>query len=399
MTSVDELVNDRRRPNVWLPLACVAVFVGSLWSFASAGNGNGTDELLSLAGSTMGTQYHVRVVGKPSERSVEKLQQRIDSRLAEVNRRMSTYDPESEISRFNQSASTEWFSVSAETAGVVAYALELAKQTDGAYDPTVGPLVNLWGFGPTKKPWHVPTEQQIAEASEQVGYGQIEVRITPPALRKQHAEVYLDLSSVAKGHGVDVIAHLLEELGYTAYMVEIGGEVRTLGAKPNGKPDALKETAPWRIGILSPDSASKPITKILELKDASIATSGDYRNFFEHDGIRYSHTIDPRTGRPVTHRLASVTVASPICRDADAMATALLVLGSESGYDWAVEHNVAAYFLSRADGTADDPIPGDPSDQAPLVQTTPAWDNRFPVEADPTQTDPAETTLSLEPTL
>lgn len=297
----------------------------------------------TLSGRTMGTSYSVTLVGG-TRGEADQQKRAIDDRLALVNRRMSTYDTESELSRFNASDLTDWFEVSAETAAVTEAALALAGSTDGAYDPTVGPLVNLWGFGPGERRRRPPNEEEIAEVQALVGYSFIEVRLDPPALKKANPAARLDLSSIAKGHGSDAIAELLAEAGYEAFMVEIGGEVRTRGTKPGG--------LPWRIGIEkvpSPQAGdgSRQIQSVVELADRSLATSGDYRNYFEHEGIRYSHTIAPTTGHPVTHGGATVTVLADTCRDADGLATALLVLGPAAGYDWAVEQEIAAYFVSR----------------------------------------------------
>lgn len=303
----------------------------------------------------MGTTYNVSVVGG-DEAGANAIKSSIDERLALVNSRVSTYDPQSELSRFNASESTDWVEVSSETAAVVRAALDLAADTGGAYDPTVGPLVNVWGFGPGKSRTEPPTDDEIASAESAVGYAKVEARLAPPALRKSDPGVYVDLSSIAKGDGVDEVAAVLDDHGVETYLIEIGGEVRTRGAKPGGKP--------WRIGLerVPARDESRRVSRVVELVDRAIATSGDYRNFFEHDGVRYSHTIDPVTARPVTHHLATVTVLAATCREADGLATALLVLGPSAGYDWAVERGLAALFVTRGE---DDSL-----DQ----RTTPAWD-------------------------
>lgn len=327
-------------------------------TFLGCGPNEISPPLWKLTGPTMGTRYAVSVIGG-DEAAANTLQGQIDERLAEVNRRMSTYDPDSELSRFNVSDSVDWFEVSAETANVVAAALQLAEDSGGRYDPTVGPLVNLWGFGPDDREASVPTDEAIEQALATVGHGSVTVRVDPPALRKSVAAAYVDLSSIAKGHGVDVVAELLDEAGITSYMVEIGGEVRARGLKPGDRP--------WRVGVERADeplriATGKPrLQEVVELVDRSMATSGDYRNHFEVDGVRYSHTIDPTTGRPVTHDLATVTVLADTCREADGLATTLLVLGSNQGYDWAVKRRVAALFVSRDADTE-------------LTETaTPAW--------------------------
>ncbi|MEN0109441.1 MAG: FAD:protein FMN transferase [Planctomycetota bacterium] len=299
----------------------------------------------TLSGPTMGTRYAVSLVGG-DEAAAQSLKAKIDLRLAELNRRMSTYDPGSELSRFNASREAGgWFAVSGETATVVAYAVAVADQSGGAFDPTIGPVVNLWGFGPGDAVDRPPEAARIDAALAAVGYGGIETRVGPPALRKASGEAYVDLSAVAKGYGVDAVCEVVAAAGYTSFMVEIGGEVRAAGRKPNG--------ASWRIGVERADEplrfeGGRRLQEVVPLSDRALATSGDYRNFFEHDGVRYSHTIDPRTGRPVTHALATVSVLAETCMEADAIATALLVLGPTEGYDWAVERGVAALLVERS---------------------------------------------------
>jgi len=303
-------------------------------------------ELRDFSGATMGTRYSVRVVGEApvftARLALDLIQEKVDQRLGEINHLMSTYDPESELSRFNRYKGDDWFAVSAETAHVVEFALKVAVDTRGAFDPTVGPVVNLWGFGPGKDRVLPPAEAEIAAARLLVGYAKLAVRVDPPALLKLQADLYVDLSAIAKGFAVDEISKLLVELGYVNSMVEIGGEVRTRGSKA--------DESPWRIGVEKPDSRGRSLQKVYPLHDAALATSGDYRNFFEYQGVRYSHTIDPATGQPVQHQLATVSVLANSCLEADALATALLVMGDRQGYNWCIEHDVAALFLIR-DGT------------------------------------------------
>ena len=300
-------------------------------------------QVAEFSGPTMGTRYSVSVAtdGKTANwpPDVEVVQRQVDERLAEINRRMSTYDPESELSRFNRLNSSEWFVVSAETAEVVAAALEIAERTSGAFDPTVGPIVNLWGFGPDKGRTDPPSDDMIKDTLARVGYEKVSVRIDPPALKKSISEVYLDLSGIAKGYASDAISELLDELGFSNTMVEIGGEVRTRGTKAGGMP--------WRIGVEQPEDRDRHIHTAVNLLNAGMATSGDYRIFFQHEGVRYSHTIDAVTGRPVQHDLAAVSVIAATCMEADALATALLVMGDEKGYDWCLERDISAMFLVR----------------------------------------------------
>ena len=296
----------------------------------------------AFSGPTMGTSYSIRYYGGPES---EALQPQVNDLLAKINRQMSTYDPESEISRFNRSGEQDWFNVSRETADVVSLALGIAERTAGAFDPTVGPAVNLWGFGPDGRVVEAPSAEAIAAALTRIGYHNLEVRPEPPALRKKLPELYVDLSAVAKGYASDAVTELLESAGVVASMVEIGGEVRTRGTKPEGKP--------WQIGIEQPNDRDRRIREKLPMKNGALATSGDYRNFFSQDGVRYSHTIDPQTARPVRHSLATVSVWAETCAEADAVATALMVLGEDRGYDWCERHGVAAMFLVRE---ADDTI-------------------------------------------
>lgn len=305
------------------------------------------DPVATIEGQTMGTTYHIRAVtGPEGPQRLLKLQEKVDELLAEVNRQMSTYDPDSELSRFNKSPAGEWFPVSSQLIEVVQAAQQISDATDGAFDVTVGPAVNLWRFGPDKKRKEFPTDDEIDQASKLVGYQQVEIQSDPPALRKAQDDVYVDLSAIAKGYGVDVVFELIQQEGFTDFMVEIGGEVRATGLKPNGEP--------WLIGIETPADDVRKYDLIVGLRDKTLATSGDYRNFFKHEGQRYSHTINPKTGRPVEHDLASVSVLFENCMLADGYATAFLVLGPVEGYNFAQEHDMAVFFqMRKEDGTVE----------------------------------------------
>ena len=293
----------------------------------------------SLSGPTMGTWYHIKIVALPAGVTQRDLQRAVDERLHQINQQMSTYLPDSELSQFNRHTDDDWFEVSSELALVVAAAQDIAADTQGAFDVTVGPLVNLWNFGPDPQPERIPTDEQIAAAKDRVDYRQVEVRLTPPALRKTRPDIYVDLSAIAKGFAVDAVAQMLDDRGIDQYMVEIGGEVRTRGRKADG-------TA-WRIGIERPISSGRIIQQIVELGDDALATSGDYRNFFDWQGRKYSHEIDPRTGRPVDHTLASVSVVTEDCMTADALATALIVLGPDQALHYAEEHEIDVLLILR----------------------------------------------------
>lgn len=287
----------------------------------------------------MGTTYHVTVVGPPRGLSQTVAGEGVDAALQLVNALMSTYSPESEVSRFNAAQPNTWFAVSPETLEVVETSLEIHALSSGAFDITVGPLVDLWGFGAGAKGTdQVPSEQDIARAAARVGSAALSVRREPPALLKS-AEREIDLSAIAKGYGVDRAALWLEAAGVANYMVEVGGEVRTAGNNPDGHE--------WRIGIEAPELMHGRALTAIAVSGKSVATSGDYRNYFERDGKRYSHTIDPATARPIEHGLASVTVVTDDCKTADALATAIDVLGPARGMDLAEREQIPVYMLVR----------------------------------------------------
>ena len=309
-------------------------------TLAIGGISHAADALIVISGPTMGTTYTVKLHGAEADR--DQLQVAIDTVLERINDSMSTWRADSELSRFNKSKSTDWFPVSAELTRVVAAAEKISNASDGAFDVTVGPLVNLWGFGPEGRAAAPPSEQQIENIMPLVGYRKLAVSTIPPALRKQHPGMYVDLSGIAKGYAVDAIAQLLDERKVRAYLVEIGGELRARGARNDG--------TPWRIAIERPVPGTRNAQSIVALRDSAIATSGDYRNYVERDGQRYTHTIDPRSGRPITNVLASVSVVTDTAMRADAFATAIMVLGPEEGYALAVREALAAQLVVKAGG-------------------------------------------------
>ena len=313
-------------------------FFTSMLLLALAACGDNRLTEYQLSGPAMGTRFTVSIVSE-SEIDKESLQFRIHAALDDIERRMSTYQPDSELTQFNQASSTDWISVSPELCGAVDNSLALGILTDGAFDITVGPLVNLWGFGPDGARNEPPSDEAIAAAISRTGREYLHADCTKPAIRKDHADLYIDLSGYAKGLAADDIAALLEKEGIANYLVEIGGDLRARGHNASN--------AKWRIAIESPDQPGGTVEQILHLGDLSVATSGDYRNFFEFKGQRYSHTIDPHTGLPVAHGLASVTVLAESAAHADALATALMVLGPEAGMAFAEREAIAAYFLLR----------------------------------------------------
>ncbi|MCM2372170.1 FAD:protein FMN transferase [Aporhodopirellula aestuarii] len=319
-------------------------FIAGQRVFAGDSSGEASSPLvLVFRGATMGTTYSVKVSDPPpGDDWASEAALTIEAELRRVNDQMSTYLKSSELSRFNASTSTDWFDVSQETADVVAFALEVGAASDGRFDVTVGPLVDRWSFGPGKRNRDVPSDEELDEIGQRIGQQHLAVRRDPPALKKDIAQLRVDLSAIAKGHGVDRVVELLLSLGAKNVFVEIGGEVRVTGAK-----QSAGGSQPWRVGIQKPDAASNEIVLAHPMEDSAMATSGDYRNFFEVDGERYSHTIDPVTRRPVRHDLASVTVIAPTCMAADAWATALNVVGPEMAVDLANENNLDTLLITR----------------------------------------------------
>ncbi len=300
----------------------------------------GAAEPLRLFGKTMGTHYVVTLDSASLDDDGAALQKRIEARLAEINAQMSTWDKASEISRFNHSRSTDWFDVSAEFVVVVVEAKRIFERTDGAFDPTVSPLIDLWGFGGDRKKI-VPDAAAIETARQSIGMQHVEVRTEPPALKKSLPELQLNLSAIAKGYAVDVLAAVLVEQDITSFMIDIGGENRAGLPKANGNP--------WRAGIESPlntplPGQDHPFSRIVDLNESSVATSGDYRNFFEIDGVHYSHAIDPTTGWPVKEPPAAVSVVHQSCMSADAWATAMMVLGRKKGLAVARKEGLSVLF-------------------------------------------------------
>jgi len=287
----------------------------------------------------MGTTFSVKVIAPPADLDLASLQQDIQEALDAVNQSMSTYLDDSELSQFNMSDSTDWIEVSAELCHAVEAAQIVSQFTDGAFDITVGPLVSLWGFGPSESVTTPPSDEQVTMALRDTGHTKLHTDCGKPALRKDAPGLNIDLSAFAKGHAVDLVADLLDERALSDYLVEIGGELRLRGL--NAKNDN------WAIAIETPERAARSVQTVINLTNTGMATSGDYRNYFEHDGNHYSHTIDPRTGRPITHNGASVTVVADTAAFADAAATALLVMGPDAGLALAEQESIAAYFLLR----------------------------------------------------
>lgn len=319
------------------------VLVASVLMAALAGCAPRT-ELRTFSGETMGTTYTVKVLVDPEEAEAAKaLGPAIQERLDGIEGKMSTYLDDSELSLFNASDSTAPVQVSEEVAEVVAMALEVSEQTGGAFDITVGPLVNAWGFGP-EEAQTPPTDAQLASLRERVGYTMLSVDRENNTIRKARPDVHCDLSAIAKGYAVDTLADDLEAAGFVDYMVEVGGEVRTGGVNQTGQA--------WRIAIEKPVAGERRIDTVVPLSGYALAGSGDYRNFRDVDGERVSHMIDPRTARPIRHKLAAVSVIHEECAYADAYATALMVLPPAEAMTKAENLGLVAVFQVHLEGEA-----------------------------------------------
>ncbi|MGF1680487.1 FAD:protein FMN transferase [Photobacterium minamisatsumaniensis] len=297
-------------------------------------------ELVQLDGSTMGTYYSIKLIKQEGLPEASDMQAEIDRRLELVNDQMSTYRKHSELSQFNQQRTLEPFEVSDDTATVVKEAIRLAKLTDGALDVTVGPIVNLWSFGPEARPESTPTDQELAERRDIVGIHHLSLEGN--MLTKDIPELYVDLSSIAKGFGVDVVADYFDDLGADDYLIEIGGELSLKGNNLEG--------VPWRIAIEKPtEDGRRAIQEVIEPGDMAVATSGDYRNYFEEDGVRYSHLIDPNSGTPISNHVVSVTVLHPSSMTADALATAFSVMGEEKSIALAEQENLPVLLVVKTE--------------------------------------------------
>jgi len=296
-------------------------------------------DAILLQGLTMGTTYNIKMVVKNESINIETLEDDIDSLLKQVNQEMSTYLPTSELSRFNKSQSTEPVEISPGLQRVIKESMRLGQMSAGKLDITIGPLVNLWGFGPENRPETVPSDEMLAATKARIGLNFLS--LDGNKLRKAIPELYVDLSTTAKGYGVDLVAELIENRGIKNYLVEIGGEMRVKGVKASGEL--------WVIAIEKPMTEVRSVHQYLVPKDNAVATSGDYRNYFETQGMRFSHIIDPDTGKPINHQLVSVTVIHPSSMTADGLSTAMMVMGEDKAFEFANQHNIAAYIISKTD--------------------------------------------------
>lgn len=296
--------------------------------------------VIRLQGESMGTTWHITLVPKvKAQHDIKALRAGVEKILMRIDEKMSNWRKDSEISRFNQAQSIDWFPVSLDLVKVIQAAQQVSQFSNGVYDITIGPLVNLWGFGSTQKTETLPAEAEIQAALLKVGYQKLSTQEQPPALRKQLPEMYVDLASIAPGYTVDLIAGYFEQQGIHDYMVELGGEVRTAGLSPRG--DA------WRIGIEKPVDLGNSVQQGMVLNSSGLSTSGDYRDFFIEKGKRYSHTIDTSTGYSTSHNLASVSVVAESTTLADAYSTMLMAMGEVKGRAFADQHQLKAFFIWR----------------------------------------------------
>jgi FAD:protein FMN transferase len=274
----------------------------------------------TIQGRTMGTFYTVKLVSS-RQQSTDLWQKKIDTRLAQVNAGLSMYDPESDLSRFNRTEPGQPFRLSRDFARVMDTARSVFTLTDGAWDGTVKPLVDLWGFGTREPADSLPDPGDITNALALTGFQHLTFENTH--VKKTKPGITLDLGSIAKGYGVDAIAGVLTESDIDDFLVEIGGELYGSGR------NRLKK--PWSVGITHPlkTGTDGGFYKVVNLENRAIATSGDYRNYFEIQGKIYSHIIDPKTGFPVDNQVVSASVIADTCTFADALATALMVMDPE----------------------------------------------------------------------
>jgi thiamine biosynthesis lipoprotein len=289
-----------------------------------------------MEGRAQGTTYNIRYLGAPGK----DLHAQVDQLLKDFDKVFSNYRPDSDISRFNAQDSLEWFPVATELAELVQFSLDVSKKSEGAFDITIGALIKEWGFGPWKTKQHViPSQSAIDAAKARGGWQNLDVRLKPPALRKKVTGLLVDLSGVAQGHAVDRVAQLLLSQGVNSFMVELGGEVITRGQKEGGQD--------WRIAIEAPQAERGEVVLVIAPRGQGLATSGDYRAYFEEKGKRYSHIIDPRRGRPIEHKLASVSVLAKTCTDADAYAKVFMVLGPEEAERLAERLKMPVFLISH----------------------------------------------------
>lgn len=316
------------------------LLIGALAVGLSGCDQSQTRSAMVLEGKTMGTVWRVSLAGVDLQRQ-DALQQVIQQQLDQDDHELSTWKNDSVLSRFNQYQGSEPQPISADMADIVVEALRIGKKTDGAMDITVGPLVNLWGFGPVKQPAHTPTDAEITAAKAQTGLQHLQVIQTVDGqwLQKDLPTLYVDLSTMGEGYATDHLARLMEQLGITNYLVSVGGAVLSRGMNASNQP--------WRVAIQKPTDRENAVEARVDLQGHGISTSGSYRNYYELDGKRISHVIDPATGRPIDHKLVSATVIATTALEADGWDTGLMVLGTERAKALALKEHLAVYLITK----------------------------------------------------
>ncbi len=321
-------------------LLSTSLIISSSVLLSACGPAKENPSVVVISGKTMGTYYRVSMVGLDKSREPE-LRQQIEAQLKEDDHELSTYKDDSVLSRFNQYQGTDPQPISNGMADAIITALRIGHKTDNEMDITVGPLVNLWGFGPTKEPVKMPTQQQIDAARSEIGLQHIKViqQVNGDYLQKDQPNMYIDLSTVGEGYATDHLARLVEGNGISDYLVSVGGAVVSRGYNPEGKP--------WQVAIQKPTDKEDAVEAIVDLQGMGISTSGSYRNYYELDGKRLSHIIDPATGRPITHKLVSATVIASTALEADGWDTGLMVLGTKKALALAEKEHLAVYLITK----------------------------------------------------
>lgn len=318
------------------------LLLSAVLGLLTACNDTETRQQIDIEGKTMGTFYSVKISGATTP-NPHKLQQEIDALLEQANNDISTYRQTSVLSRFNQYRGSEPQPIPRGMADIILLAQRIGRDTDGAMNITVGPLVNLWGFGPEKQPTQIPTQDQIDSARQQVGLQHLTLISDSRGewLQKDLPDLYVDLSTMGEGYGVDLLVNLMMQKGITNYLVSVGGAVSSRGVNGQGQP--------WRVAIQKPTDQENAVQALVDLQGYSISTSGSYRNYFEQGGQRYSHVLDPATGRPINHRLVSATVIATTALEADGWDTGLMVLGTEKALRLAESKGLAVYLITKTD--------------------------------------------------
>lgn len=314
-------------------LLCIGIVLGCLNACSQAG------EYHSLQGPSMGTIWNLTYRQTGAENAPAAVHARVTQLLTQLNAEFSTYSEDSQVAAFNRAPADEWVAVAPDVITVAKQAIQLSQQTHGAFDMSITPVLRLWGFGPGGKPGHIPMAAQLAKAMRLVDYLAIDVREQPPALRKRKAGMQVNFNALVAGYAADRVAAILNTMGVNDFLVDMGGELRLAGVNPQGDL--------WQVAVEKPLDAARTVERVLQLSDTGLSTSGDYRNFFIHNGQRYSHEFDARSGWPVKQNVASVTVVAPSAMLADGYATALLALGLGEALKLAQAQGLAALFILR----------------------------------------------------